>query len=479
MDTSWQAGFETQHEERRDVVLTVEGSLPEWLSGTYYRNGPGQFAVDGTDLAHWFDALAMVRRLRVDGEANAVRYTNRYVRSEDFQVAREAGRVRRSLPGTPADGSVLGRLARSLTGAFQDNPSIGVLRRDGHLYAVTESPTGLELDPETLETVGRRDLTEGLDCDATLGHTHVDEGVQWGLGVRFGPDSAYTLFRRSGDGPAEPVTRLVFDHHPPYVHAFALTERYAVVPEAPFGVDFRRLLASVPVGGTFVDAVRERSAPPRFHVLDRETGERVAAVEADPFFVYHFANAYETDGDDPAVVVDCVVFDDERAITDLTIANLASPDPDLPRGDFVRYRLPLDGGEAERDLLHPGPVEFPTINYGYNGQSYRYAYLAATDEGSLPTALAKVDLTGPTTMRWSQPGLYPGEAVFVPAPSATTEDDGVLLSLALDAAADRSVLLCLDAETLTERARALLPHRLPYGFHGQFYADDGPTRSMA
>jgi carotenoid cleavage dioxygenase-like enzyme len=484
MEHSWQAGFRTQREEVDDAALPVEGDLPDWLAGRFVVNGPGQFEVGDTALAHWFDALAMLRGFRVDGADDAVRYTNRFVRSEDFRVAREAGRVRRSLPGTPADGSAFSRLARSLTGALQDNPSIGVLRREGSLYAVTESPVGVEVDPETLETVGRRDLAAGLDCDATLGHTHVEDGVQWGIGVGFGPDSAYTLFRRPDGGPATPVSRLVFDHHPPYVHAFALTERYAVVPEAPFGVDFRRLLATTPLGGTFVGAVRERSAPPRFHVLDRESGERAAAVEADPFLVYHFANAYEVgepgpDGRPTAVVVDCVRFDDERAITDLTVANLASEAPALPRGDFVRFRLPLDGGEAERELLHRGPVEFPTVNYAYNAREYRYAYLAATDDGSLPTAVAKVDLDGPTTTRWSRPDLHPGEAVFVPAPGPAGEDDGVLLSLALDAAGDRSVLLCLDAATLTERARAPLPHRLPYGFHGQFYEATGPTRSMA
>jgi len=37
----------------------------------------------------------------------------------------------------------------------------------------------------------------------------------------------------------------------------------------------------------------------------------------------------------------------------------------------------------------------------------------------------------------------------------------------------------LDATTMAERARARLPHRLPYGFHGQFYADGDPVRSMA
>jgi len=475
MENTWRIGLTTQPEELRDVGVEVEGSFPEWLEGTFLANGPGQFEVGGTALGHWFDALGMLRAVRIDGDE--VRYTNRFVRSEDFRVAREDGRVRRSLPGTPADGSTVRRLYQAVSGAFQDNPSIGVLRLDGKAYAVTESPVGFEIDPETLETSGRRDLTAGLNCDITLGHTHVDDGVQWGLGAGFGRSCTYTLFRRPAGGEPDPVSRLVFDSHPPYVHAFVLTEHYAVVPESPFGIDFRRLLLEAPRGGTFLDAFGPRDAPPRFHVLDRASGERVAAVRADPFFVYHFANAYE-EGD--GVVVDCVAFPDERAVSALTVANLRSDDPDLPRGDFVRFRLPLDGGTAEREPLLRGPVEFPTIHYGrYNGRRYRYAYLAATDHGGLPTAIAKVDLDGPTTRRWSEPGLHPGEAVFVPAPSPATEDDGALLSLALDGRAERSVLLCLDAGSMTERARAVLPHRLPYGFHGQFYEATDPTRSVA
>lgn len=475
MDRGWRLGFETQREEVRNVALDVSGAFPDWLDGTLVCNGPGQFEVGDTALNHWFDPLAMLRGFRFDD--GGVRYTNRFVRSEDFRVARERGRIRRSLPGTPADAGAATRAYRALTGAFQDNPSIGVVRLDGALYAVTESPIGIEVDPETLETVGRRDLTEGLDADATLGHTHVEDGTQWGLAADFGRRSAYVLFRRDPGGRPRPVSRLVFDSHPPYVHAFALTERYAVVPASTVGIDFARLARGIPRGATFLDAVGPRDAEPTFQVLDRASGERVAAVPADPFFIYHFANAYE-DGDE--LVVDAVTFDDETAITGLTLSNLRSAAPDLPRGDFVRFRLPLDGGRARRERLLRGPVEFPTISYGrYNGRPYRYAYLAATDRGSLPTAVAKADLDGPTARTWADPDLYPGEPLFVPAPDPSAEDDGALLSLALDARAERSVLCCLDAATLTERARAVLPHRLPYAFHGQYFGSTDRGRSMA
>lgn len=474
MTNAWRSGFESQREEVSDVRLPVEGSVPSWLDGTFIVNGPGVFEAGDRALSHWFDALAMLRGFRIRGDE--IRYTNRLVRSEDCRVAREEGRVRRSLPGTPADGSALRRLYLALTGGFQDNPSVGVVRLDGSVYAVTESPIGIEIDPRTLRTVGRRDLTDGLDADATLGHTHVEDDVQWGLAPSFGRTSAYTLFRREPGEPPTALTRLRFGSHPPYVHAFALTERYAVIPEGSFGVDFGTLLRGVPGGRTFLDAFERRETTPRFHVIDRETGERTVAVRADPFFVFHFANAFDADD---AIVVDCVAYDDIRAITGLTVETLRSDDPAVPRGEFVRYRLPLTGGRAERETVFVGPAEFPTINYpAVNGREYEYAYLASIDRGSLPTAIAKVHLESTETRRWSRAGLHPGEPLFVPAPDGDAEDDGVLLSLALDSRADRSVLFCLDAATLTVRARAPLPHRLPAAFHGQFYDATDPLRLM-
>lgn len=55
---------------------------------------------------------------------------------------------------------------------------------------------------------------------------------------------------------------------------------------------------------------------------------------------------------------------------------------------------------------------------------------------------------------------------FVAAPGARAEDDGVLLSVVLDARRGRSFLLVLDARSLGELARAEAPHAIPLGFHG-------------
>jgi beta,beta-carotene 9',10'-dioxygenase len=69
---------------------------------------------------------------------------------------------------------------------------------------------------------------------------------------------------------------------------------------------------------------------------------------------------------------------------------------------------------------------------------------------------------------WSEEGCFPGEPVFVAAPDADAEDDGVLLSVVLDGRKGNSFLLVLDAGSLDELARAEVPHHIPFGFHGQF-----------
>ena len=53
-------------------------------------------------------------------------------------------------------------------------------------------------------------------------------------------------------------------------------------------------------------------------------------------------------------------------------------------------------------------------------------------------------------------------------PAARAEDDGVLLSVVLDASARTSYLLVLDARDLSEIARARVPHHIPFGFHGLY-----------
>ena len=57
--------------------------------------------------------------------------------------------------------------------------------------------------------------------------------------------------------------------------------------------------------------------------------------------------------------------------------------------------------------------------------------------------------------------------MFVPAPNAKSEDEGVVLSMLMEASG-KSSLLVLDGQSFKEIARARVPYAIPYRFHGTF-----------
>ena len=135
------------------------------------------------------------------------------------------------------------------------------------------------------------------------------------------------------------------------------------------------------------------------------------------------------------------------------------------------------GAEAPvtRRALADAPLELPRINYeAHAGRAYRYVWgTGIRTRGDFLDSIVKIDTETGTVGRWHVAGLYPGEPVFVPSPSASGEDDGVLLSIVFDTAKERSFLLVLDAARLAEKARAEAPHAIPFHFHGNYFASAG------
>jgi carotenoid cleavage dioxygenase-like enzyme len=210
----------------------------------------------------------------------------------------------------------------------------------------------------------------------------------------------------------------------------------------------------------------------RLLVVDRETGELRADPVVDPCFVFHHVNAYETgDGD---LVVDLVTFEDASIVEALSLDAIATEGFDAA-GDGRLERLRID---PDRDAVtartprHDGGVELPTVPRSLRTRPYRYAYAQATDRRGA-NGLAKVDVEAGTATEWWSRGVYVEEPRAVRRPDADAEDDGVVLAPALDVDAERSVLLVFDAGTLDLRARAPLPHAVPFGFHGRFFPDVG------
>ena len=467
MTNEYALGFRSVEDEHQNLLVDVEGSVPNWLDGSLLRNGPAKFDVGGERVEHWFDGLGMLTRFAFDG--GAIEYSNRFLRSEEYRDVTERGRLSGSQFGT-TNGGVLGGLRDRLLPTITDNANVNVVDVGGRYVAITETQIGIEFDPTTLRTVGRYPFDD-LDGQMMTAHPHVDprNGETVTLTTRFGRTSDYRFYRLPRGADRFRFVGALATDRPSYVHSFALTADHVVLVEFPFDVHPLQLL--VPSTEAFIERYQWRpSEGTRFAIVDRESGAVVSESMAEPFFAFHHVNAFEDGGE---VVVDVAAFDEPSVIDSLYLENLElGPFPAID-GELRRYRVPVGGGPIERETLYANGMTLPRISSGRNTRPYRYAYGQGTPDqaAGLDQRLLKVDTRSGKALEWAESGTYCGEPVFVTRPGSDREDDGVVLSVVLETEAGRSSLLVLDGETFSEVARAPLPQVVPFDFHGQFFPE--------
>jgi len=472
----FRVGLEPLDAEVEDVELEVQGTVPDWLSGTLVRNGPGRWTAQpggqGEQVGHWFDGFAMLHRFALS--QGHVHYASRYVHSPAWRAAVEQGRLGFAEVGT----NPRRRWTERVTGFARPprtgtNASVNVLRLGGRYMAVTETPDAIPFDPVTLETLAPVRYADDLPGETFSAHPHHDRarGALVNLAAEYGRRSRYHVHELPDGSLTRRLVASVDTDRPSYMHSFAMTPRFVVLVEYPLVADPLALL----MGRTILDSYQWRPLRgTRFTVVERATGAVVSRTRTEAFFCFHQVNAFE-DGDD--LVVDLPVMPGEQGLKQFLLAELMSTSARTPAGELRRYRVPTGGGPITYRLLSTAPVEFPRIAYEQvSGQPYRYVFGVGTLESrttSFGDRLVKIDVETGAVRTWSEPGCFPGEPIPVapPGPPAPREDDGVLLSLVLDGVARRSFLLVLDAGTLTELARVPLPHPVPHGFHGQWFDD--------
>jgi len=496
-------GFHTLESEV-DAELRVEGDLPTWLDGSLIRNGPALFEAEGNGVDHWFDGLAMLHRFSFDD--GAVSYRNRFLRTESYERASNGG----GLDGFATGNASVARKLKSLVvDAPYDNTNIVAERFGGRYLALTETPRAVAFDPDTLATLDHVQY-DGDEPHGNLACAHLQRDPWTGRFVsfetEFGRPSQYHVFETS-DATTRRHVGSVPVEEPAYMHSFALTPNYVVLTEFPFVVDPLEMLTGT---GAFVDAFRwEPERGTRFVVLDRRSGGVVATPTTEAFFGFHHVNAYERDvqgapaapgesamaadadtGGRPRpgaeLVVDVETVPDAESLAALSLDRLRTGDLGVFGGSLDRFVVSLgaSGATVDHERLHDGTA-LPTASPLRRCRPYRYAYAQGTDQPvtEWPTRLVKVDTeTGETWDHEAADG-HVSEPVFVPraesseprddgtAPTDAPEDDGAVLAVELDEGAGHSWLLVLDGDSFEERARAAVPHAIPFDFHGRYFPE--------
>jgi beta,beta-carotene 9',10'-dioxygenase len=465
--TSPTAGFATLEQETTVAELPLRGELPSWLQGSLLRTGPAKFEVGGESLGHWFDGFAMLHRFTIaDGRAS---YGNRFLESRAYRAAREQGRLVYGEFATDPCRSLFKRVQTLFSpgSAFTDNANVNVARMGERFIAMTETPLPVEFDPRTLQAAGVRPFQAPGQLSTAHPHMDRESGSMLNYAAKLGPRSSYRFFEvptPPAGAQAKPrVLASVPVSEPAYMHSFGLTERWFVLAEFPFVVNPLALALS---GRPYIENYRWKpELGTRFKLVDRTTGAVTTGFETDACFGFHHVNAYE-DGDQ--VVVDICTVPDAGIVEDLYLERLRGGCA-LPQPQLTRFKLGVADHSVVRERIGEQGIELPRINYGRcNGRPYRYAWGNDLGPSGWFEKIVKIDVHDGAAKVFSEPGCYPGEPVFAARPEAEREDDGVLLSVVLDARSETSFLLVLDAEDLSELARAEVPHHIPFGFHGQF-----------
>lgn len=463
-----QLRHELKEEYTAQPLRDVQGTVPEWLSGTLVRNGPAKFEAGGRSVFHWFDGLAMLHAFSFD--QGAVTYSNRYLRTEAYAKAFKEGQIDYTGFATDPCRSLFKRVA-ALFFPHSDlipNANVNVAKFCQEYVALTEVPLPVRFDIDTLKTLGVFDYADRLP-KANIwnsAHPHVDERNQqiWNYYTDFGPRSHYQIYAMSQATGERQLRAKIPVETPSYMHSFALTENYIVLSEFPLIVNPLALLLS---GKGFIQNYRWKPAlGTRFTVISKKEGAVVCQPKAAACFGFHHVNAFELEG---KLCVDLIAYSDAQIIADLAAYGSNHP-VSLQPSQLMRFEIDLERSAVAQSVLCPHAFELPRIHPSMDGLPYRFMYAAdLRNTGEQSRGIYKVDVHSKQASTWSEETCYPGEPIFLPRPHSSQEDDGLILAVVSSQAEQKSFLLILDALTMQERCRIYTPEIIPAGLHGQFF----------
>ncbi len=444
----------------------IQGAQPVGLNGTWYKVGPDrQFPpMHGDDV--FTDGEGMIHMFRFDH--GLVDYRSRWVRTARFSAQEKAGR---SLFGEYRNPFNKAAPAAEIHGGTANTSA---LYHGGRLLALKEDDMPYEMDPDTLETIGRYTYDGRVTAQRLSAHPKVDLVKDTVLNFSHqakGDGTADTAFYEI-DRDGKIIDEIWFKA--PFagcVHDFAFTEHYVVFGFEPLVTE----LQTVKRTGRFYEWQPEYGM--QIAVLKRHgTTDDIRWFDGPAFSFGHTVNAFE---------------DGSKINFDLLLAegNFLSfmfPGRDGVREGMIpqklrRIVLDLDGNkqsyeiQSDRGLV----VELARIDDRFLGYPYRHMWAVAgrppkDDNGAIDflnaeADVARYDVVTGKEDRWelgSDSNIQ--EPTFVPRAPDSPEGDGWLLVLVNRLKQERCELMVFDALRIAAGPLAswALPMRVRLTFHG-------------
>jgi carotenoid cleavage dioxygenase-like enzyme len=518
-DSNFFDWFRTELREATDSPLTFEGQVPAYLyGGTFVQTGPARFGWGKMKFTHMLDGYSKTNTLTFSSNGKAT-YTTKFLDSAFHNESKKSNSIARGMfvgaiepPPHWGPTAVMGP---------NDNAYIKMRRIGEQKFILADTMVATEIRSDGVSwKTNVRDkmlgvMVPGVKWDdsltplgdmcmlGTMAHGAEDPatGVFTGAMGCFGVSGNYHIVFNIE--PSAPTTRkllakihLPHGRSPSYMHCLGSTPNYIILIADVLYMNLVAVLEGKPLGEGSLVTNADKTL---FQVVNRKTGA-VRILEAPGFVSAHVLNTYE-DGDD--IVMDANWYASNNATTlgwmnRWFLGNMQNKAvrEAWPRSKQVRYRLKADD-TVETTLLFAdekgeNDFETPKINEKYDGKKYCITYMTqfhsyaydkdknSTEAGPFgAVGLAKRNVCTGERSGWYEANMYPSEVQFVPNPSGTAEDDGVLLSMVFDGSTNSSFFQILDARTMKRMAKAPLPIKTPFLIHSSWFPHESRTSEIS
>lgn len=441
--------------------LVIEGEIPADLRGSYYRNGANpQFAP--RESYHWFEGDGMIHGFHI--EDGRVDYLNRWIRTARFDLERSEGRA---LFGGMGSGGG----DPKAEGTSGNTGNTNIVWHAGKLLALWEAGPPTELDPVTLETRGiwdydgefKRERFGELAPDIMTAHPKLDPDTGELLAFGYSPMQPWCVYHEVG---ADGHLKRSFEVDAPFpsmMHDFVTTSEHVLFPHHPAIFDFEKIAET----GSLLSWQPDRGS--HIGIMPRSGGnDDMVWFEKEAGYVFHYVNAW-TEGS--LVMAD--VFHLDRV--GLTLSK-DGPPPTPPT--LHRWTFDLETGSMKDEPLDDSPAEFGRVDHRVVGKKYRHTWTLGShgiprttgEPGNMNCIFHYDHVAGGRGTYRLPDGDSSSEPQFVPRGDGAAEGDGYVISIVYRGAEKRSDLIVLDAQDIEAGpiGIAQLPHRVPYGFHGNW-----------
>lgn len=512
---AWTKAYQTATCPPADYAIEdIVGKIPEALSGTIFRNGPGNFERGSKRYKHVLDGDGLLCRFSLDGKTNRARFAAKFVQTPWLDEELEANDILfRNTFGTQPEGGWLSNVGKiALKNPANTHVIVGM---GDKCLALWEAAPPCKIDPKTLDYVGVETFDGQGDLPAsgltvTTGVAALDRAIGAGRAFTAHPREDRKRGRMVGWSWAAPLVgdSLSAKIHewdmatgellhttetklpsPVAPHDFALTDNWYIYVLNAMELKLAPFILGLtgPVGAlcTTGQGVKLRLVP---RPDGNAAGRRPLTVTTnDPYFAIHHATAFEEAAVSPnaAPMLRLITAAWPRVGEGPFLGDWGGDVPMYDDGKInptkllqTTIRLFEDGASVERSTPMGACIDHPHVDPRFDGDAaVRYVYMSYCNEegdsGSPPIGWARWDRqTGEKEVWLAPPNHFCEEVVVIPRPgkeeATQDEADCWVAAMMFNADAGKSCLCILDGDNFAAGpvAQLWLKSFIPHGLHG-------------